>query len=99
LGLPVPTDGDHALRNERMMLLISLAGTPLRLRPTSAAGAGRARSAPAKPSHSGPTVGASSTDCPVTASLNPVDIETENSRCVGKPRVRRFTWAPEKSPG
>src|SRR5262245_41496504 len=60
---------------------------------------GIARSVPAMPIHSGPTVGARTTSLPVTAELKLEPAENVIFRPAGNSRVFRFTCAPLKSPG
>src|SRR5215207_6759128 len=81
-----------------MTPLIWLWLNPERL-PAAAAGAGRFRSEPEKPSHSGPTVGARTMFLPVPNVFRPADAEKVAIRRAGNSRVFRLTDAPLKSPG
>src|SRR6476620_10839367 len=72
LGAPSPLLGLQPLRNEAIRSFIC--GTVMQRRsPASLTAVGSCRSLPAKPSHSGPVVGAFARFFPVAALLRPAD--------------------------
>src|SRR5690606_41208652 len=93
LGEPSARRALQTSRSEAMYWLTWAWLEPERL-PAAASPLGRARSDPAKPSHSRPTVGALASVVPVAASLMALPVDRVKVRRAGNSRVLRFTCAP-----